>query len=75
MPKKIEKFCELRGRITAKGYTVRDLARCLGLAPSTLSLKLCAKAEMTLNEAYKIMSVLAIPQNQMHVYFPKDGQP
>lgn len=72
MPKRIENFAELRGRIKAKGYTIGDLAADMGLSRSALSPKLCGKTSITLDEVYQIMKLLEIPSDQMHIYFPNE---
>lgn len=72
MPKRIEKFRELRGRIKAKGYTGQELAAEIGMSNAAISTKMIGLKPFTLPEVYKIMKVLEIPSNQMHVYFPND---
>lgn len=73
MPKRIEKFCKLRGRMAEKSFTGEELALSVGLSRNGISLKLVGANAFTLPEAYKIMSVLEIPAEQMHEYFPANG--
>lgn len=56
-----------------KNFTGEELALSVGLSRNGLSLKLIGLNAFTLPEAYKIMTALEVPAEQMHEYFPFNG--
>ena len=62
-------YSRLLGRIREKGFTHADVAKHIGIVPSTFSLKL--KCETVFN-AYEIMAIcklLDIPAEEIGIYF------
>lgn len=61
------KVNELKGRFVANGYTQEEIAKMLGMAPKTLSLKL-KKGVMGSDEIEKLVEILNI-ENPWDLFF------
>ena len=62
---------KLRGLMMANDYTMRQLARKLGLGKSAMSERLnYHRNGFTLDEAYTIMRLFKVPNEQLHEIFP-----
>lgn len=70
------KYKALRNVMHAKEVTQKELAKVIGVAPSTMSFKMNVKegSEFTVAEMYKILDYLDLPDNALHVMFPRDGE-
>ena len=62
-------YSKLLGRIKEKGYTLNEIAKCIGLAPSTFSLRLSSDGYFRQPEMVKICDVLGIAYKDIPVYF------
>lgn len=62
-------FSKLLGRIKEYGYTQERLAEEVGMAKTTLSLKLNNKASFTQPDIEKIRKILHIDIGEIGVYF------
>lgn len=60
---------ELRGRIRARYLNQAAFAKAVGMAPATVSLKLCGKRTWTVEEVRQVCAALAIPMEEAHLYF------
>lgn len=56
-------------RIRELGMTQREIADCLGIKQSTLSLKINNKRPFYLNEAFCIAELLKISNDEFGIYF------
>ncbi|HPJ03348.1 MAG TPA: helix-turn-helix transcriptional regulator [Candidatus Limiplasma sp.] len=62
---------KLRGLMMANDYTMPQLARKLGLGKSAMSERLnYHRNGFTLDEAYTIMRLFKVPNEQLHEIFP-----
>lgn len=53
-------FCNLNAEMRRKGITGARLAQLLGMTPTTLSLKLNGKSELSLRQAAQIKEILEV---------------
>lgn len=53
-------FCNLNAEMARKGISSSYLAKELGITPSTLSMKLNGKSELSLKQAVQIKSILGV---------------
>lgn len=53
-------FCNLNAEMARKGITSAYLAGKLGMTPTTLSLKLNGRSELSLKQAVQIKSILGV---------------
>lgn len=63
---------ELRGLIRAKGYTLKEFAKIIGMSLSTLISKLKCRVDFTAKEIRNICIVLDIDPRDIAFYFFKD---
>ena len=66
-------YSRLRSRIRERGWTCADIAEDLGITAQSFSNRMNNKTPFDLAEIYKIMDLLEIPYNEMHLYFSKGG--
>jgi DNA-binding Xre family transcriptional regulator len=59
----------LIGRLAENSITQEELSKKIGMAPSTLNLKLSGKSEFTVKEINKICNELKIEPENLHSYF------
>ena len=64
-------YRKLRGRIIEKYDTHQAFARAFGIAPNSLSLKLCGKTQFTQEDIEKAADLLDIPRAEFVEYFFK----
>lgn len=72
MKKKTKKYQELnalKGKMRSEKETVRTMASCLGITPSTFCLKINGISEFTCSEIHEICKILAIGPNDIVEYF------
>lgn len=62
-------YSKLLGRLREKGITQEELARKIGLNPSTLNIKLKSKSDFSQTEIRMICEVLDIPLEEIPAYF------
>lgn len=67
-------FSNLRHAMDDNDIDQSYIARRILRNPRYVSERMCAYKPFTLNEAYTIMKILNIPHDQLHVYFPPNGQ-
>jgi len=60
---------KLRGRMAELGYTIKSLAKEVGMHKNTLSRKLLCEMYFTTSEIYRIVQVLGIPIESIYMYF------
>lgn len=53
-------FCNLNAEMARKGVTITNLAKQLGITPTTLSMKLNGKSELSLRQAFQIKRILGV---------------
>lgn len=61
-------FSKLRGRIVEKGYTQTQVAKKIGIAPSTFNLKLNNKRDFSLRETFALAKLLEIEDCDPYFY-------
>jgi hypothetical protein len=64
----------LRDEMHRQEVTIALLARELNIGTSTASLKMNAHNAWTSDEMWAVMEFLSLPPNQLHMYFPRNGQ-
>lgn len=62
-------YGNLLGRIRANGMTQCDIAQKIGISSTTFNKKLRGHTDFTQSEIRKLCRVLAIPDEEIHVYF------
>ena len=62
-------YNKLRGRIKEKGYTQEDIAKKIGIAESTFSLRLNNQSLFIQDEINEIIKILEIPAEEIKPYF------
>lgn len=62
-------YSKLLGRIKEKGYTLNEIAKFIGLAHSTFSLRLSGEGFFRQPEIIKLCDVLEIPYKEIPLYF------
>lgn len=60
---------KLRARIIEMGYTIKSLAKTMKLSAYTLGRKISGKAPMSIDEAFRLMELLKIPETDFSLYF------
>ncbi|MCY1715309.1 helix-turn-helix domain-containing protein, partial [Caproiciproducens galactitolivorans] len=60
---------KIKGRMAELNLTQRDLAKAVGVSPSTISQKISGARPVTLNEAEIFASVLKINNDQFGEFF------
>ena len=66
-------FCNLNAEMCRKGITGARLAQLLGMTPTTLSLKLNGKSELSLRQAAQIKEILEV-DIPLEVLFYRDNE-
>lgn len=66
-------FCNLNAEMRRKGITGARLAQLLGMTPTTLSLKLNGKSELSLRQAAQIKEILEV-DIPLEVLFCRDSE-
>lgn len=66
-------FCNLNAEMRRKGITGARLAQLLGMTPTTLSLKLNGKSELSLRQAAQIKEILEV-DIPLEVLFDRDNE-
>ena len=62
----------LRGLMDEVGYTRDELSRELGIGITTLSFRLNGRQPWQKDEMYKVLEVFKVPEEHMHIVFPKN---
>lgn len=60
---------KIKGRMRELGIVQADVAKALNLAEASVSLKLCGKRPMDLDEAKKLADMLNISKEEFGAYF------
>lgn len=66
-------FCNLNAEMRRKGITGARLAQLLGMTPTTLSLKINGKSELSLRQAAQIKEILEV-DIPLEVLFYRDNE-
>jgi len=69
----MRKHAKLRGALIAADMTERQLARELLRGVTYVSQRMSGKEPWALDECYKILDIIRVPHDQLHVYFPPGG--
>ncbi len=67
-------YQDLRGRMTAEGYTIERLARRTGVSESHLNNILAGRAWPRLDLCYDILKELGVSPEELVYYFPPEGK-
>ena len=67
-------YRKLRALMYEYGDTQEELAYYLDRSVATISLRLCGKSHWTVQEMYLLMDRYHIPDNQLHMIFPRSGK-
>lgn len=67
-------FSALRFALSAIDMPFTELAEKIGVATSTLSLKMNGKYPFTQEEQYQILDIIGQPDETLNVYFPRNGR-
>lgn len=67
------KYRYLRGRLRELGMTDADLARELGMAANALSHRMTGRVAWSADEMYETLRVCDAPDEELHLYFPREG--
>lgn len=62
----------LRELMADGGYTREELARQLRIGVATLSYRLNGRLPWLKDEMYKILEIFSVPEEHMHIVFPKN---
>ena len=62
----------LRELMADANYTNQDLSRQLNLGTDAVSKRLNGRAEWLKEEMYRILDVFRVPEEYMHIVFPKN---
>lgn len=60
---------KIKARIIECGFTIGEIASKMGITAYTLGRKISGKAVMTLPEAWNLMKILKIPEEQFKDFF------
>ncbi len=66
-------FARLRGKMSEMDINGNALANYLGKSPSYVSYRLTHYSSWELDEAYKVLKLLNIPEEEIFTYFPPNG--
>lgn len=69
------RYMKLRAAMAEYGYTQSDLARVLLLSARSVSSRFTANEPWHIDEMYKLMNLLRLPHDELHLYFPQEGKP
>ena len=64
---------KLRGLMMANDYTMPQLARKIGIGKSAMSERLNFRRPFTMDEAYTVLRLFHVPEDQLHEIFPPSG--
>lgn len=67
------RYKSLWAEMTRQDISTYDLAEMLGKSPSTINSRLSGHATWTLKDAYKVLDLLEISHDKLHVFFPPNG--
>lgn len=62
-------YLKLRGAIKGMGYTESEFATKLGISRTSMSQKLCGKADFTINEVKNITALLSLADEEVMAIF------
>lgn len=63
-------YLALRGRIKARGWTIADFARRLGISQSHANNILCARTYPTIDLCYDIINAIGAEPSEIYELFP-----
>lgn len=67
-------YFKLRQQLFALGMTQEELCREIGKGQQYMSYRLNGKKSFTVDEAYMILDLLDVPEDQLTEFFPKGGR-
>lgn len=62
-------YSKLKGKMAEQGYTVKSLAKIVGITPTTFSIKLNGCSEFKQNEMILILDALGVNRSEVGQYF------
>jgi len=68
-----KKFIKLRAALVEAEMTFKDLGEYLCLSNGRITARMAGSLPWGLDEMYRIMELLDIPTERLHLYFPKGG--
>ena len=69
----MKSYAKLRGRMAELEATNEDLANHIGRSKTYVSNRMTRNSSWTIDEVYKILNFLELPQNEIFTYFPPNG--
>lgn len=67
-----DRFIELECMMRRKHVKRKHIADGLGLSVNAISVRMRGKVPWALDEAYKILDIMGLPQSEIFNYFPPD---
>lgn len=67
-------YFKLRQQLFALGLTQEELCREIGRGEQYVSFRMSGKKPFTVDDAYKILELLEIPDSRFTEFFPKGGR-
>lgn len=67
------KYRALRKAVTENDMRLKDLAAYLGMEPMSVSNRMSGRISWRIDECYKVMRWLGLPESQVYKYFPPNG--
>lgn len=67
-------YRKLRAALKERDFLMSDVAEELGVCSVAVSHRMSGRTPWKQDEMYKVMHLLDLPVNQLHVYFPEDGK-
>lgn len=74
IPRRRTLYRRLRGLLAENDMTQADLARPTGLSVSAINQRMAGRADWTAGQMYAVMDYFRIPDDQLHIIFPKGGE-
>ncbi len=69
MAKKVYDYSKLLGKMREKHITQEQMANLVGIAESTMSIKLKSKSQFSQDEMVMILNILNVPLEHIALYF------
>lgn len=69
----MRRYRKMRARMLELDVDGKWLARQLGLCQQSLSNRMTLRTPWSVDEAYKVLELLRVPAEELHIYFPPNG--